>query len=367
MTPGRDIATRRLRNQRLTGPRFASAVDAVAWLGAVQSQEYAGAKWALAQRTKDATEADLDRLFNSGAILRTHAMRATWHFVGPDDIRWMLELSSPRLKARLVGWDLQLEVDPTLVTRSQTVIEAALGGGTYLTRNQLATALAQAGIAAVGPRLANLVMHAELDALVVSGPRRGNQFTYALLEERVPTARRRDRDEALAELTRRYFTSHGPAQVHDFVWWSGLTVADVKRGLALAGASLGQEVIDAKAYWSSPDTPGAGEWAGSAHLLPNYDEFLVAYRDRAASLDPALGFDTSLFSRGSVLMQVVLVNGQVRGGWKRRAVGGQVVVELGPFDVPDATDSAALQQATQNFAHFLGVPVNVQLTGEKDR
>jgi hypothetical protein len=374
-----DIAARRLRTQRLTGPGFASAVDAVAWLGAVQSQDYAGAKWALAQRTCDVTEADLDRLYDTGAILRTHVMRPTWHFVLPDDIRWMLALTSPRLKASMAGWDRQLEVDPTLLNRSHAVIHAALGGGAYLTRNELATALGQAGISAVGPRLANLVMHAELDALVTSGPRHGKQFTYALLEERAPPARDRSRDEALAELTRRYFTSHGPAQVQDFVWWSGLTVADVKRGLAVAGPALVQEVIDEKSYWSSsqgsardspessPEAPGAGEGGPSVHLLPNYDEFLVAYRDRGAALDPALGLDTTTFPRGSILTHVVVVNGQVRGGWNRRVVGPQVVVELGPLEVLDTAAGAALEQAARNFGRFLGRPVKLQPRDDNDR
>ncbi|HLZ26443.1 MAG TPA: winged helix DNA-binding domain-containing protein [Chloroflexota bacterium] len=362
-----DLAARRLRNQRLTGPPFASAMDALAWFGAVQSQEYASAKWALGQRTRDATEADLDRLFDAGAILRTHVMRPTWHFVAPDDVRWMLELTSPRLTASLAGWDRQLEVDATLVTRSYTVIEAALGGGSHLTRSQLATRLAQAGIAAVGPRLANLVMHAELDGLVISGPRHGKQFTYALLEERVPRARQRDRDEALAELTLRYFTSHGPAQVQDFVWWSGLTTADVKRGLALAAPYLTQEVIGENSYWSFADvpegsarySPRADESAPSVHLLPNYDEFMVAYRDRAASLDPSRGLDTTLLSRGSVLSQVVLVNGQVRGGWKRQIVGSEVVVELALLDVLDTAADAGLQVAARNLARFLGVQLCV--------
>jgi hypothetical protein len=362
-----DLAARRLRNQRLTGQRFASAVDAVACLGAVQSQEYASAKWALGQRTRDGTEAELDRLFDAGALLRTHVMRPTWHFVVPEDIRWMLELTSPRLKASMAAWDRQNEVDPTLLTRSYAVMETALGGGASLTRSQLSMKLEQAGILAVGPRLANFVMHAELDALVISGPRHGKQMTYALLEERVPRARQRDRDEALAELTRRYFNSHGPAQVQDFAWWSGLTVAEVKRGLALAGPALAREELDGKSYWSSRDAPGTGEWAPSAHLLPNYDEFMVAYRDRAAALDPALGYEQTAFPRNSILSQVVLVNGQIRGGWTRRTIGSQVVVELGLLDVLETTADAALRQAAQNLAHFLGVEVKVQPRDNKDR
>jgi Winged helix DNA-binding domain len=352
-----DLAARRLRTQRLAGAPFASAEQAVGWLAAVQSQDYTGAKWALGLRTRGLTDADLDRLFDAGAILRTHVMRPTWHFVLPEDVRWLLELTAPRVKATMAHYDRQLGIDPALLERSHAVLAAALRDGSYLTRNELAQALERSGIPASGQRLGHLVLHAELDAVVVSGPRRGRQFTYALLAERAPGARRLDRDEALAELTRRYFTSHGPAQVPDFTWWSGLTAADAKRGLALAGPALAHEVVDGRSYWSGLDeAPPAG--AGPlAHLLPNFDEFLVAYRDRSAALDPRL--DAAQLSNGGVLANVVLLDGLVRGGWKRRAGTGQVVVELGPIAAMDAAAGAALARAAAELERFLGVPVSI--------
>jgi hypothetical protein len=350
-----DLAARRLRTQRLAGAPFASAEEAVRWLGAVQSQDYAGAKWALAMRTGDLTDADLDRLFDAGAILRTHVMRPTWHFVLPEDVRWLLELTAPRVKATMAHYDRQLGIDAALLRRSHAVLEAALRGGSYLTRTELAKALERSGIPASGQRLGHLVMHAELDAVIVSGPRRGRQFTYALLDERAPAARRLDRDEALAELTRRYFTGHGPAQVPDFTWWSGLTAADAKRGLSLAGPALAREVIDGRSYWSGAhEPPQAGAAPPLVHLLPNFDEFLVAYRDRSAALDPRL--DTAAFPNGSILAHVVLVDGRVRGGWKRRLGSRQVVVELGSLV---AMDNDALARAAGELERFLGVPVAI--------
>ncbi len=208
-----DIAQRRLRAQRLTGEPFASPVEAVRWLGAVQSQDYGGAKWALGQRTRNATEAELDRLFDEGAILRTHVLRPTWHFVTPADIRWLLELTGPRVKTKLAGRLRELEIDDGDVKRATAAFTAALTGGQHLTRPELADVLGKAGIAVGGQRLPHLIMRAELDGLVISGPRRGSQFTYALLEERVPKAPPLERDEALGELARRYFQSHGPAQI----------------------------------------------------------------------------------------------------------------------------------------------------------
>ena len=356
-----EIANRRLHAQRLAGAPFASAVDAVGWLGAVQSQDVAGAKWALGQRTQGATDADIDRLVDEGSILRTHVLRPTWHFVLPDDIRWLLALTAPRLKARLAQYDRQLGVDAAVIARSQTVMAGALEDGSHLTRGEIAGALERSDIPAGGQRLSHLVMHAELDAVVVSGPRRGKQHTYGLVDARAPNARRLDREEALAELTCRYFTSHGPAQVHDFAWWSGLTVADARRGLALVGAALNHEVIGGKSYWGSPDTRWEAQPGPAVHLLPNYDELLVAYRDRSASLDPARPFDGSIFPRGSILGNVVARNGQVWGGWKRRLKGRRLVVEVELLDVLDAGGAAALEQATALLGRFLGVPVETAL------
>jgi len=359
-----DVAARRLHTQRLTGEPFASAVDAVGWLGAVQSQDYSGAKWALGQRTRGVIEADLDGLVDQGAILRTHVMRPTWHFVLPDDIRWLLELTAPRVKAAMAYYGRQLELDVAVLRRSQAVMRTALRDGSHLTRGELGTALERSGIPASSQRLGHLVMHAELDAVVVSGPRRGKQFTYALLDERAPNARRLDRDQALAELTRRYFTGHGPAQAEDFAWWSGLTMADAKRGLEAVGPALAHEVIGGKSYWSSPETRPAADAGPMVHLLPNYDEFLVAYRDRTASLDPARQPDAAPFPHGNVLAHVVVLNGQVWGGWKRRLQGRQVVVELGPLAVLDATQTTALERAAGDFARFLGVPVTIAAVAE---
>lgn len=360
-----DIATRRLQTQRLIGEPFRAAVDVVDRLGAVQSQDYAGAKWALGQRAGDVTDAELDRLFDAGAILRTHVLRPTWHFVLPDDIRWLLDLTAPRVKAILARYDARLDVDPTVLRRGYAAIETALRDGFPQTRSDLALALKRAAIPASGQRLAHILMHAELDGLIASGPRRGKQFTYALLEERAKGARRFDRDEALTELARRYFTGHGPAQIKDLCWWSGLTAADVKRGLELVGPALAHEVIEGKSYWSSPEALPSGAPEVSACLLPNYDEFLVAYRDRAASFDPVPGRDRPVLPNGSILAHVVVVNGQVRCGWKRRLHGRQVVVELGPLDPLGEAETAALRQSTERLARFLGTTVTVARTDQR--
>jgi hypothetical protein len=356
-----EIALRRLYQQHLIGEPFRSAVDAVRWLGAVQSQDFAGAKWGLGQRTGRATDAELDRLFDEGAILRTHVMRPTWHFVLPEDIRWLLELTGPRVRRGLVARYRQLEIDEAVIAGAKAAFSAALEGGRHRTRPELGELLHAAGISPEGQRLPHLLSAAELDGLIASGPRKGKQFTYALLEERALKARTLDRTEALAELTRRYFRSHGPAQLQDFVWWSGLTAADARRGVALAGAALDHEVLEGKEYWSDAEAGEATEAAQAGvvgHLLPNFDEYTVGYRDRAA-VHPERPVDTAFFSFGSILSNVITVGGRVRGAWLRRLQGGGVQVEIRLLDRLHPAEAAAVEQAALELGHFLGRPVEL--------
>ena len=358
-----DLAARRLHAQRLTGQRNASPVETVRWLGAVQSQDFPAAKWAVGQRSRATTDAAIDRLYDDGAILRTHVMRPTWHFVLPEDIRWLIELTSSRLREGLAGRRRQLEIDERLTARANATFEMALSGGRALTRPELGEALASAGISAAGQRLPHLLGHAELDALLVSGPRRGKQHTWALLEERVPKASSLDRPGALAELTRRYFRSHGPAQVGDFVWWSGLTTADARLGLELVGTALEREIVEGKPYWFDPEAGAASVRRGRprtlAHLLPNFDEYTVGYRDRAAALHSDRPFDRTFFSFGSILANVVVIGGMVRGTWRRLVGRDTVRLEVRLLDNLSATERAAVEDAGWRLGRFLERPVKV--------
>jgi hypothetical protein len=226
---------------------------------------------------RHATDATIEAAFTRGAILRTHMMRPTWHFVTPADIRWFLELTAPRVNAASAYMYRRVELDERLFARSNEVLAKALQGERHLTRAELGLALAEARIVANGVRLGYIVLHAELDAVLCSGPRRGKQFTYALLDERVPPTRVWERDEALAELTRRYFTGHGPATVRDFIWWSGLTVADARAGLDMSASHLTHETINGQTYWFAASIPTLLEPSRDAYLLPAYHEFLVGF------------------------------------------------------------------------------------------
>ena len=355
-----DIAIQRLRHQRLVGRPFARPEDVVRWLGAVQSQDYAGAKWAVAQRTRACTDDDVERAFADARILRTHVLRPTWHFVLPDDVRWMLALTAPRVRAAMAYYDRKLALDGGAFRRSQAVLQKALAGGKALTRDELGRALGAAGIAASGERLGLIMMRAEVDALIASGPRRGKQSTYALLDERAPRGRTLARDEALAELAGRYFASHGPALPQDFAWWSGLTVGDARRGIDSASPRLASVTADGKTYWTAPGAAGGARVAPSAvHLLPNYDEVIVAYRDHAASLAPGVAPKFAL-RPDMVANHIVIVAGRVVGGWRRLPGKREMVVEIALATRLDGAAREALAAAAERFGRFLRVPVIVR-------
>jgi hypothetical protein len=340
----------RLHNQRVSSTTFTRPEQVVNWLGAVQAQDYPGAKWALALRMRGASHAIVERAFARGTILRTHVMRPTWHFVSPADIRWMLSLTAPRVRAATASYDRKLGIDAALIRRSNKAIAAALSGGIQLTRQELKAVLRRAGIAADSvQRLAHFVIHAELDAVICSGALRGKQFTYALLDERVPSTRVLSRDEALAELTRRYFTSHGPAQMQDFVWWSGLKTADVRAGLEMCRRDLVDEVVDGKRYFFASRQRQLEPPVRSAYLLPTYDEYLIAYKDRSASLDRTRW--QAVVSR-DLWSAPVVVDGRVIGGWRSTLRNGRPTITL---DLPNAlkrADQRLLEVASQRFTAF---------------
>jgi hypothetical protein len=347
------IADHRLRNQRLIGPPFEKPEEVVRWLTAVQSQDYAGAKWAIAQRVREAADGDIDELFNDGKILRTHVMRPTWHFVMPTDIRWMLKLTAPRVNAASAYYYRKLELDDALFRRSNAAIAKSLRGGKQLTRDELLKVLNRAGIDANRLRLAYLIIRAELDAVICSGALRGKQFTYALLDERFPKCETLERDEALAELTRRYFTSHGPALLRDYAWWSGLTMADAKAGIEMVTPHLDHETVDGKTYWFGNLGTTARTKAPTIHLLPNYDEYLIAYKDRGTSFDPSL--QKYLRPNDDVInAHIIVLNGQVIGGWRRTIKKDQLTVNAKLLLNLSKTQKVALSLAAERYGQFLG-------------
>jgi hypothetical protein len=355
-----DIAHRRLAGQHLISPTFSEPSEVVRYLGAVQAQDYPGAKWGIAQRMPAALDATIEQAMTDGTILRTHVMRPTWHFVTPADIRWMLALTAPRVNALMAYYDRKLELDDDVFRRSNRALTRALRDGKQLTRPELAQVLLRAGFDTSLPqRMGHLMMRAELDAIVCSGARRGKQFTYALLEERVPPAAPLGRAESLYELTTRYFTTRGPATPQDFAWWSGLTVADAKEGLHLAEDRLQNETIANKTYWFDPAVKPPARVQRIAHLLPNYDEYFISYKDRSAIGNALRTLDRETITE-VLFAHVIAVDGQLVGGWKRVLDKRAVVIELNLLARLTAAEKRLIAAAAERFGAFLQLPVEVR-------
>jgi hypothetical protein len=351
---GREIAYRRLHGQALVGPPLADPVAVVRHLGAMQAQEHAVAKWAVGQRTTGVDDAAVQRLLDSGALVRTHALRPTWHFLAPDDVLWIQELTGPRVHQFNAYHYRQFGLDDAAAARGAKVIGDALAGGNHLTRKELAGYLGGSDLPDKGIGLAYVVMRAELDGLIVNGPMRGKQHTYALLAERAPQARRMDGDAALAELTWRFFATHGPATVKDFAWWSSLTVAQIKVGLALVGDRLASVAADGKTLWFDPAVPSTAEPV--VRLLQGFDEYVVAYSDTKYAYNVAGAEPTPGRYTDNMMFHPVVVDSQVVGFWRRLVQGKGVRVEV---DLFAGARSAALDDELARLAAFTGAPVEV--------
>jgi Winged helix DNA-binding domain len=350
------IISARLRSHRLSSPTFQLPADVVRWFGAVQAQDFNAAKWALGLRMRTATNAVLEEAFNRGEIVRTHLLRPTWHFVAPEDIRWLLELTGPRVSLKCGAAYRAYELDAAVLKRSNVAITKALKGGKHLTRSELRAILNRAGIAADDSvRMGHILIHAEVARVVCSGPLRGRHFTYALLDERVPADRKLTRDEALAELTRRYFASHGPASLADFVWWSGLTTNDARTGIALLDRELRKLSIEKTTYWSSDGRPGSQRNAG-AHLLPAYDEYTVAYKNREIVFHPDAA---SQLSAWGVLGPTIIVDGKIVGTWKSTFEKGSIKLALNSPKVLTKPEKQAITAAAESYAAFHAIPASV--------
>jgi hypothetical protein len=352
------ILADRLHNQRLSASEFKKPADVVRWLGAVQAQDFNGAKWALALRMRQTTNAAIEDAYNAGEILRTHLMRPTWHFVAPDDIRWLLELTAPRVNIKSGPNYRKLELDHSVFNLSNKVLVKALKGGKHQTRSALRKVLNDAGVAVDDSvRLAHIFLRAELDGVVCSGPLRGKQFTYALLDERVPATKALTREEALAKLTRRYFTSHGPATLQDFMWWSGLTVADARQGTALIDRHLRKAVVDEKDFLSPRSVKSVPGPTYSAHLLPAYDEYTVAYKDRHAIFN--VNDTKSPLTVQGLLDPIVIVDGRMVGTWKRTNDKKSMTITLDTVRALTRLENEAIAKAVDRYAAFIGTPARV--------
>lgn len=339
-----ELARRRAIAQGLAGMPGRTPAALVKWFGAMQAQDYPMARWSIAQRLSH-NPADVEAAVGNGAILRAHVLRPTWHFVPRDDLRWMQELTSAAVLQRMRPYDRRNGVDAALVARSTRRIAAAIERHGHLTRHEIADVLKADGVALSPWVVGELLMHAELRAIVCSGAPRGRQQTYALLEERAPHSVRLKRDEALALLTERYFQSHGPATVKDFRWWSGLDGGDAARGIDIAGRRLERFEADGRTYLARAFA-GARLRSPGAHLIQPYDEIVVAYSESRHAVDVS---GLARARGGGLLLRALLVDGQVAGRWHATAPRA-CRIRLEPFRPFTAHEQKAVDRAQARFA-----------------
>jgi hypothetical protein len=346
-----DIAKFRLASQQISETKFKTAKDVVGWMGAMQAQDYAMTKWAVGVRLANTTDQVIETAINNGEIIRTHLLRPTWHLVSADDIYWALELTAPRVKISLQARDKELGLTESNFSKSNTVLEKALRDRKNLTREEIITEFEKAGLITNGSEVSHLLLRAELERIVCSGAIKGGKPTYALLEERVPKTKSLTKEEALANLAKKYFTSHGPATIQDFIWWSGLSVNNAKLALEMAKGDLIPETINSQTFWidKSFSTPKIDREL--VYFLPAFDEFIISYKDRSASL-PFENHNKTVSSNG-VFRPIIVVNGQVIGIWKRTVKNDRVIIEIALFEQSAKNSKSAIENAAIQFGQFL--------------
>jgi hypothetical protein len=356
----REIARLRLRSQRLANTQLNSADGVVEWLVCSQGQDYAPGKWSIGQRAVGLSDSGLDKALAEGRILRTHVLRPTWHFVSPRDVRWVQALTGPRVLVQNRHYMARLELTDPLLRRTEEILREALTGR-RLTRPQVQKALADAGVVAEGTRLAYILMQGELECVITSGGLAGKQQTYALLDEIAPMSGRDAGpagDEALAEFTRRYFTSHGPATVADFRWWSSLTVAEIKRGLDIVGSELEKRTIDGLEYWASTFDLPPGPDEPRAHFIQGLDEYFVGYQKTRSAADVA-GIGPKGFDRG--FYNTFVMDGQLAAAVRRVVERDGVTFEVRQSWSFTDVELAEAEAAAARYATFLNSEVRVKM------
>jgi hypothetical protein len=343
-------------SQQIAVPTVASAAEVVARMGAVQAQDYRNALWAIGLRTAGATEASVERAIAKREIVRTWPMRGTLHFVAAADVHWMLELLTPRVLAAARKRAEQHGLDAATLSRCRELAVTLLSGEQQLARESLFAAFQKEGIATDAQRGYHILWRLAQERLICGGPREGKQPTFVLLDEWVPPSQRSKPADPLAELAARYFASHGPATLQDFVWWCGLKVSDARA--AIASAELARETIDGVEYWLSGGQPPLQKTVTQTHLLPAFDEYLLGYRDRSRVLDAADAGKVVPGGNG-VFLPTVVVNGQVIGTWKRSAKSDKVLVAISPFHARTPIPARALQSAAAAYGRFVGSGVEL--------
>jgi hypothetical protein len=347
-----EISKARIFSQRIDSQEFKSPNKIVRWMGAIQAQDYSMAKWAIGVRLKNPTESEVESCIDKGEIIRTHLLRPTWHFVSPEDIYWMLQLSASKIKSSAKSRHKQLELTGSIIKKAELILEKSLLKEKSLSREEISKEFHKSKIRTDENRLSHIMLSAELDGIVCSGSLKKNKLTYSLLSERVPHKIELSREESITELTRRYFLSRFPATLNDFVWWSNLSVTEARAGMESVKTDFIIETIDSVKYWIPESYTNKILKKPSVHLLPAFDEFLISYKDRRSSLTLINNIKT--ISDNGIFHPPIVENGQVTGLWKRTILKNKVIIETNYFTPQDNSIRNLIEKNIRKYGQFLG-------------
>lgn len=348
-----DLLKIRLHQQLLTRQPFTSPAQIVQWFGAVQAQDFFGALWGVGQRlNKPSIEATVEKALTEKTIIRTWPMRGTLHFVAAQDARWMLKLLAPRVMRKIASIHRKAGLDQSVFEKAKPILIEALKGGRQLTRDEIYQAWEQQGISTKSMRGMLILGALAYESLICFGTRNDKQQTFVLLDEWIPKTKEFTEEESLKELAIRYFTSHGPATIKDICWWAGITMAEAKRGIELAGEDLEKYEVEGKTYWTAPGIMiDKLSDSKEAYLLPAYDEYTIAYKDRSDLFDP---LNTKSISTGSGFWATAILNGRIVGTWRRTLDKTSVTIELASTRSFSTKEKSLIQDAANDYGSFLG-------------
>ena len=347
-----EIALIRLASQQISTTKLKTEKELVFWMGAMQAQDFPASKWAVGTRLPGSTGKSVEAAIDSGEIIRTHVMRPTWHLVSAEDVYWMLELTAPQIKILNRSRDRELGLTDEVILQCNKLLEKWLRDGNFLFREELLNLMAAAGFNNDNNRVSHILMRAEIDGIIGSGQTKNGKQTYALLAERVPVKKLMKREEAAAELARRYFASHGPAAMPDFAWWSGLPVKDCRQAIEAIKHHFAAEVIDGETYFFDPEVSVPEAENDRIYLLPAFDEYLISYKNRTAMLT----FENHLkaVSNNGIFWPVIVYNGEVIGSWKRTIKASQVTLETKYFGSAAKFIQKKVEKEFEKYVQFLG-------------
>lgn len=353
-----EVAKIRLKSQHIVGGKYKKVKDIVQWMCAMQAQDFAMAKWAIGVRLPGSTIKQIETSIDKAEIIRTHLLRPTWHFASAKDIYWLLELSSPQIWSSSKSRNKQLELTSSVIARSNEVMRKALAPDKHLTRDELIAELLKAKIQTDDNRASHLLLCAELDKIICSGSIKNNKQTFALFDKRVLQRNIFHREEAISKLAKNYFQSHSPATLQDFSWWSGLPAKEARLGLENIKSGLISETIDSLVYWV-PDSFSISETnIKSVQLLPAFDEYLISYKNRSASISPQL--QKNAVSDNGIFRPIIVVNGQVTGIWKRIQKKDNILIETDFFRKHTKAEINGIEKSAELYGHFTGKKITVE-------